>query len=100
MDHTVDDRGPNVVVEPSYETEKELQRAFTEHDFERTANLLFQFYSDSPNCPILASLLFLNKTHPLEDPIVPNQSLTAGDIVIQIIICACKKGITVAFFPL
>jgi len=93
MDHAVNDRGPNVVVEPSYETEKELQRAFTDQDFGRVANLLFQFYTDSPNCPILASLLFLIKTHPLEDRIVPDQSLTVGDIVIQIIICACKKGI-------
>ena len=93
MDHAVNDRGPNVVVEPSYETEKELQRAFTDQDFDRVANLLFQFYTDSPNCPILASLLFLIKTHPLEDRIVPDQSSTVGDIVIQIIICACKKGI-------
>ena len=84
--------GPNVVVEPSYETEKELHMAFTEQDFGRVSNLLLQFFTDSPTCPILDSLLFLIKTHSLGDPILPDQLLTVGDIVIQIIVCACKSG--------
>lgn len=83
---------PSVVVQPSYETEDALLTDYKKMKFGNVTGLFLQYYSGNRRCPTLASLMQLMKTNPLYGP-EGNQELSLGDIFIQIISCACERGI-------
>ena len=88
--------GPNVVVEPSYQMEEDLEIEFKNQNME-TVNRLFQkYYSGNGKCPMMRKLVNLITTCQLyknneENPLSP------GEIVYYILLKAVDETGIVTF---
>lgn len=83
----VANRGPNVIVEPSYETQDGLRTAFLQLDYDKLTSMLLESpYSQPGGRSIVSELTLLMKTH------LVSNGADAKDIVPAIIaIAVCKR---------
>ena len=84
---------PNVLVEPSYGTEEQLDVYFQQQDFGNVAKILVDFYSGSRTCSILKQLMVLIKSRLLVDAADPEGgNLLPGTIAMKIMTCIMQHG--------
>lgn len=84
---------PNVLVEPSYGTEEQLDVYFQQQDFGNVAKILVDFYSGSRTCSILKQLMVLIKSRVLVDAADPEGgNLLPGTIAMKIMTCIMQHG--------